>query len=237
VPLIVVQARMNSERLPGKVLEMLGDRPVLQWVIERCQETGFDVCVATGYPLRNEALQKVCDVTGVSLHRGPEANVLLRFKMLHLTLERDRYVRITADCPFIDPEVLTTVAEADGPITSNVYPIRSYPRGLDVESFSAAALMASVPFNADDREHVTPAIYRANAGYNVVQHPDQSQHRWCLDTPDDLVWMREVVARLGVVTTERLLDFLGDNPGWTHYDERSDSDGSRAGGGLRTPCP
>lgn len=225
---------MNSERLPGKVLEKLGDKPVLQWVIERCQQTGYDVCVATGYPLRNDALQKVCDRTGVQMYRGPEANVLLRYKMLHQIVERDRYVRITADCPFIDPAIIKDVATAAGQITSNVHPVRSFPRGLDVESFSAAALMAALPITADDREHVTPSIYRSAVGYNVVQHPSTAHHRWCLDTPEDLVWMREVVARLGVVTTERLMEFLEDHPGWVHYDEHPDTNGSRTRDGVRT---
>jgi len=165
----IIQARMGSHRLPGKVLMELGDRPALAWTVSaaRCIPGIGGVVVATGDDSSNDPIASWCAENDVDVHRGPEGDVLARFAGAARAAQADIVMRLTADCPLLDPEVcgqvLMLLEMGNVDYASNVDPA-SWPDGLDCEAFPAEAL-----FLADaeaqrphEREHVTPSI-RARA--------------------------------------------------------------------------
>ena len=213
--LAVIQARLGSTRLPGKTLADLGGRPMLAHVVERAAAIpGVDgVVVATTANPRDDRLADWARQAGLGCVRGSEDDVLDRF---HDALARhpcDAVVRVTPDCPFLDPKVSGLVVDAwlaaDGAVdyASNVEP-PTFPDGLDTEVISRAALAAAwhearLP---SDREHVTPFVRRDPRRFaqaSVRHDPDLSHLRWTVDTPADLDFARAVVARLGPAGRER----------------------------------
>ena len=201
----IVQARMGSTRLPGKVLERLGERPVLAWVIEGAAAiSGVDCAVvATSDKAQDDPIAAWCDHAGVRCHRGPEDDVLARYAMAAESEGADVVVRITADCPFIDPEVcgmvLARLSLSGADYASNVEP-RSWPDGLDCEAFTAEALRTSAEHACKpaEREHVTPYLrnnrHRFSHASVPCPIPGLGRHRWTLDTPEDLTRLRELAA-------------------------------------------
>lgn len=204
--LVVVQARTGSTRLPGKVLADLGGRPMLALQLARLArlDASYHVVVATSDRPGDDAVADIAAGAGVDVVRGSEQDVLGRFA---LALERwrcDTVVRLTGDCPLSDPGIvadavrLHRVERAD--YTSNVLP-RSFPKGLDVEVVTAAALEAAhteaVP--GPDREHVTPFVYRRPERFrlaNLDSGTSDGGEWWTVDTADDLADVRSIVDRL-----------------------------------------
>ena len=184
----IIQARMGSSRLPGKVLVDLCGRPVLHWVCDRVGRTaGVDrVVVATSDRAGDDRIAELCHALGVAVVRGSERDVLGRFRLAAEQHAADVVVRVTGDCPLLDPvvsgEVIALLSGSSYQYASNVHP-RRFPRGLDTEAFTVGALRAAAD-EADhpsDREHVTPYLLthpdRFSAGA-VVADADYSQHRW-----------------------------------------------------------
>jgi spore coat polysaccharide biosynthesis protein SpsF len=204
---VVIQARMGSTRLPGKILEGLGGMPVLEWVVRACRAaTRVDeVVVATSTDAGDDVLVEVCADLGVPLVRGSEDDVLSRFLVALQAHPADAVVRITADCPFADPALVDAVVaawQADPSLdyVSTVL-VRTLPHGLDVELVTADALRR-VGDSATDhhRVHVTSGVYTAPDDYRVMGlcfAPDASDIRVTLDTPEDLAMLRAVVAERG----------------------------------------
>ena len=201
----VVQARMGSTRLPGKVLAELGGRSVLALLLARLGTAGLGpAVVATSHLERDDILAAEAARLGAVVVRGPEDDVLSRFAA---TLERvpaDRVVRLTADCPLLDPQlVLAALAlhrTSGADYTSNTLE-RTFPDGLDVEVIEADALMEAAVEATDpfEREHVTPFLYRRPDRYRLasLETPALLGHeRWTLDTPEDLDQLRTIVAGL-----------------------------------------
>jgi len=206
----IVQARMGSSRLPGKVLAPLAGEPMLRRVMIRL-ESAMSVdqaVVATTVEALDDELAAVCGEWGVEVWRGSEDDVLDRFHDAAAAHGADAIVRVTSDCPFIDPELLDDVVRAyrerqsEIDYASNINPRRTYPRGLDVEVFSREVL-DRIWREEDDpalREHVTPTIWR-NPGrfrlHNVTAAADLSHHRWTVDTPEDLLLAQVVYDHFG----------------------------------------
>ena len=206
--LAVVQARLGSTRLPGKALIEIAGRPMLSHVIARALAVrGVDQTVlATTVSPDDDALVELAWRERVPSVRGSVEDVLDRFHSALLEYPADSILRVTADCPLLDPEVSGLVVtdylehreEAD--YVSNVQP-PTYPDGLDTEVFSAAALErawreARLP---SDREHVTTYIRHRRNGFrirNVAHGEDLSRHRWTVDEPRDLEFVRAVYAEL-----------------------------------------
>jgi len=200
---------MGSTRLPGKVLMDVGGRPVLAFMVQRLEssQTLSQVCVATSSLERDEPIVTLCEAMGTRCIRGPEEDVLERYRLAAEILGADVVVRLTADCPLICPKVMDQVVSAflaaDPPVdyASNCLR-RTYPRGLDTEVFSRSALdlaarEATVP---SDREHVTPFIWRQPRRFrhlNVEDTEDYSGLRWTVDTEEDLQFVRRMVGALG----------------------------------------
>lgn len=199
----VIQARMGSSRLPGKVMMELGGVPVLAHVVARARAApGVDaVCVATPITSQDDPLAELAQSLGAEVARGSETDVLSRYALAAEVTGADRVVRITADCPFLDPRVTGRVLgllDTGADYASNVAP-RSWPKGLDVEAFTRHALVRAheQAVDAYDREHVTPWMRAELPCANAALPSDaRAGWRWTLDHPEDLEFCRAVAWRL-----------------------------------------
>jgi spore coat polysaccharide biosynthesis protein SpsF (cytidylyltransferase family) len=205
--LAVIQARMGSTRLPGKVLADVEGEPLIGLLLARlARATRVDrVVVAISEQAADDVLEDALAGLGARVVRGPEQDVLTRF-LAAAEGHDGPVVRLTADCPLTDPLVVDAVierfAQTDGcAYASNVDP-RTYPDGLDVEVVSAEALRTAAREAQDplDREHVTSFVRRDPGRFPqaaLVHDPDLGDLRWTVDRPDDLEFVRETVRRLG----------------------------------------
>lgn len=199
---IVVQARMTSTRLPGKVLLPLGGEPMLTRLVQRLRRVRLAnaIVVATTTNASDDAIVALCEHLGVAHHRGSEHDVLSRYAEAAALHQADRVVRVTSDCPLIDPalidEAIARYRVGDVDCVSNMLP-PSWPYGMAVEVFSAQALAQAhaEARQAAEREHVTPFLYARPERYrlhNIASPVDLSAQRWTVDTPEDY----ELVCRL-----------------------------------------
>lgn len=205
---IIVQARMSSTRLPGKVLlEVLG-KPLLEYQIERLRRVrqADQIVVATTINAADDPITALCMRMGVPFWRGSEHDVLARYHDAARAHRAEVVVRVTSDCPLIDPSVIdATIAHylrhrAQLDYVSNSLE-RSFPRGLDTEVFSFDALAEAFAEAVDpaEREHVTPFLYRRPQRYrlgNVACREDLSRHRWTVDTPQDFELIDRIIGAL-----------------------------------------
>lgn len=206
-PLIVIQARMSSSRLPGKVLADVAGEPMLALMLRRLAPAGewAEIVVATSTERIDDPIAPVAEGIGARVVRGPRDDVLGRY-LLTIGDRAGPVVRLTADCPLIDPTLVReAVALFDRTpgcaYVSNVDP-RTFPKGLDVEVIDAEALrtIAAEPRTGAEREHVTAAIRddpRRFPAASLTGDADLSGLRWTVDYPDDLAFVRAVVERLG----------------------------------------
>jgi spore coat polysaccharide biosynthesis protein SpsF len=226
----VVQARMGSSRLPGKVLLDLAGDCMLAHVINRLKRAKAlsEVVVATTTEPADGALADLCADRGWPCFRGSENDVLDRYYRAAKERGADVVVRVTSDCPLIDPGLVDDVARevlahaGDCDYAANVWPRRTYPRGLDAEAFPFAALERA--WREDDnpawREHVTEYMVRHPERFRLcgVTHPtaDHSGHRWTVDTPEDLEFVRVVYRHFGgdSFSWEDALAAVGRHPEW-----------------------
>ncbi len=203
----VLQARMSSSRLPGKVLRPLLGQPMILRQIERlrrCRRLDR-IVVATGDHPSDDILAETLAGAGLDLVRGPLEDVLGRFLKVIETLGlTGDMVRLTADCPLADPDVIDACIdlrrEGGFDYASNGQ-VRTWPRGLDVEAFTVEALQrAGAEAVSDyDREHVTPWLYRPGSPFrrgDLVQARDDSALRWTVDLPEDFAFVERVYAAL-----------------------------------------
>ena len=204
----IVQARMGSTRLPGKVLLDLAGRSVLARVVERLRRAGLvdEILVATTDSSPDDRIVEECGRHSVAVFRGQEDDVLDRYYRAAKSIAAEVVVRITSDCPLIDPEVTDETIRrflAQRPdFASNCRLIRKYPRGLDTEVMTARALEQAWREADQDyqRVHVTPYIYENPAKFkllSVAADQDYSRHRWTIDTQEDLDLARAIYDRLG----------------------------------------
>ncbi len=201
----IIQARMGSTRLPGKVLMDLGGETVLARVVGRLRRaTRIDeIVVATTKSAPDDAIVQECFRLQVPSFRGSENDVLDRYYRAARVCAAGVVVRITSDCPVIDPELvdetIRVFKEQCGDYASNSFP-RTYPRGLDAEVFSMSALEQAWRDARElyEREHVTPYFYERPELFQLVSQRgriDYSQYRWTLDTAEDLALLRTIYAR------------------------------------------
>ena len=207
--LAIVQARLGSTRLPGKALLPVVNQPMLAHVIVRTLAVPgvAQVVLATTVSPEDDGLEQVAASLGVPTVRGSVDDVLDRFHSALRAYPADAIVRITADCPLLDPEVSGLVVadyvahREDADYVSNVEP-PTYPDGLDTEIVSAAALDRAwrEARLRSDREHVTTFIRARRHGFRLrnVEYPgaDLSGHRWTVDEPRDLEFVRAIYGEL-----------------------------------------
>ena len=203
--LCVLQARMGSTRLPGKVVAELAGRPALAFMLDRLAPLAVDqLVVATSTAAADARVEEVANEKGVAVVRGPEDDVLARFIVALDAYPAMHVVRLTGDCPLMDPALVATALEVHqrdaADYTSNTL-VRTFPDGLDVEVVTAAALREAndEAVDAAEREHVTPFVYGRPERYrlaNFESGDDLGAERWTLDTAADLDRLREIVAKL-----------------------------------------
>ncbi len=204
--LCITQARMGSSRLPGKVLREVMGRPLLHYHIERLQRAGSidELVVATSTDPGDDAIESFCAAAGVACFRGSEQDVLDRFYQCARDIDANIILRVTSDCPLIDPAVLDLAIAAfragdDDYLRTDP---AAYPRGLDAEVFSHVALETAWAEAKDpeEREHVTPFLYRnpERFGLDIFAEADAegAEFRLCVDEESDFRLVSAVLEAL-----------------------------------------
>jgi spore coat polysaccharide biosynthesis protein SpsF len=203
----IIQARMGSTRLPGKTLTDILGKPLLQHVIERVQHSEIinKIVVATTNKRDDDAIIELCHRINIESYRGRESDVLDRFYQCAKNFKANMIIRVTADDPFKDPEIIDkaiTELISDKSlhyVSNTIEP--TYPEGIDIEAFTFNALEKAWrdATTQSDREHVTPYIWRHPKIFklkNIKNVVDISDLRWTLDTLEDLKFTLEVYRRL-----------------------------------------
>lgn len=224
----IIQARMGSTRLPGKVMKQLCGKSVLAHVINRVKACPLvdEVIVATTNSTSDDLIVAESEICRAKWFRGSEEDVLERYYLAAKEYNADVVVRVTSDCPLFDHEVLTQMLDYFNTqiITgqqidylSNALNGRSYPRGLDAEVFTFNALENTF-LKADklyEREHVTPYIYEHPdifTSHSYKWEKDYSYYRWTLDTEDDFKLISNIYSELyeeeNIFTTDDVLSLL-----------------------------
>lgn len=223
---VIIQARMGSTRLPGKVLRLLGDRIALEWVVNAAKLIpGIDeVCIATSILSQDMPIVDWCKNNNICCFRGSESNVLSRYYDAACYLNADIIMRITSDCPFVDPfiasQVLHLVTNGVADYATNNMP-PTWSHGLDCEAFTFATL-ESAHKNAtkpDEFEHVTTFMRDNPYKFRVVNIscpiPNISQYRVTLDTKKDFIFLNKIAEKLrgkNIITVTDVLSAIKTIP-------------------------
>lgn len=227
---VIVQARMGSSRLPGKVLLPIGGRPMLSYQIERLRRvrSAQRIVVATTDLATDQPIVDFCAAEGVACVRGSEQDVLSRYWQAASLFDASVVVRVTSDCPLLEPELVDDAIAAyrEGGaydyVSNMLQP--TWPYGMAVEVFSAAALKDAHAEASDpaEREHVTPFIYWRPQRYrlrSLTRQPDLSSHRWTVDTPEDFRLVSLILEALypqrPQFSMSDVLALLEQHPDWT----------------------
>ena len=227
---IIVQARMTSTRLPGKVLKTVGGKPLLEYLIERLRRVRLAdaIVIATTTNDSDLPIVALCQRLQVPVTRGAEDDVLARYHDAAIQHAADVIVRVTSDCPLIDPQVVDALIaffqkhrDQYDYVATRLMP--SYPLGMDAEllTFHALDEAAHEALEPADREHVTPFIYRHPQRYRLANRSCEqnlAQHRWTVDTPEDFDLVGRIIGALYPVKPDFSLadirDLLLANPTW-----------------------
>lgn len=222
----IIQGRMSSSRLPGKILAEIASQPMLQRVFLRTSRAAnvTETIFATTTDPSDDPVAEYCDFSGIPFTRGSLFDVLDRYYQTAARAKADVVVRVTADCPVIDPalidDVVNTLLNGEYDFAANRLPPpfeRTYPIGLDVEVCTFAALKKAWKESTETfhREHVMPYFYEgvelttvnrrlqtgvSPRGFRValLNHTtDFGDYRWTVDTPEDLEFIRQVYSRFG----------------------------------------
>jgi glutamate-1-semialdehyde 2,1-aminomutase/spore coat polysaccharide biosynthesis protein SpsF len=221
----IIQARMGSSRLPGKSLAEIEGHPMLWHVVQRVKRaTMVDrVVVATSTAPADDAIEKMCRDNNVPCYRGSENDVLDRYYGTAQAEKASQIVRITADCPLIDPEVIDHVVSrfqrGDLDYASNAM-VRTYPDGLDTEicTFSALEKAWHEARKSSEREHVTPYLRTGKFRTANIENNSEFSYlhcRWTVDEREDLEFVRAVYASLrgkDSFLMEDILQLLREKP-------------------------
>lgn len=218
----IVAARMpanvpidsNERRLPGKVLMELSGITILHHVVNRLRESRLidEIIIASTKNPLNESIIKECNKIDVKYFLGDEEDVLNRFYEVSKQSKADTFVRVSADCPLLDPQINDMViklfldgrgrfdygSNADN-VNKGLMNRRTFPRGLDIEVFSAEALKRAYQYDRSTRAHVTPYMYthlNEFCIFRLENWKDYSDYRWTVDTVEDLKMMRQIFENL-----------------------------------------
>ncbi len=230
--LALLQARMSSRRLPGKVLKPILGKPMILHQIDRIRRARLieELVLVTSTDASDDELATACQDYGVSVFRGNLDDVLDRFYQAAVGADADHIVRLTGDCPLADPAVIDQVIRLhlDGNFdyTSNAHP-PTMPDGLDVEIFRFQELANAWRATNEkyDREHVTAWIYhRAECSLgNLENIPDLSALRWTVDEPEDFEFVRNVYEAIYMQNNsfgmDDILRFVSENPAITELNQ------------------
>lgn len=209
---------MGSSRLPAKVMRQIEGRTVLEEVLSRCAAIPGANCVVCAVPDRDAStpIESIARSCGVEVFRGSETDVLGRYLGAARMAKADVVMRVTSDCPLIDPDICgevlaLRVRESADYAANNL--TRTFPHGLDCEAFTTAALAEADVTATEkyDREHVTPWLRRAphlKRANLVAENPRHVDERWTLDFPEDLRFLEAVFRALPPGSPGRMGDVL-----------------------------
>lgn len=228
----VVQARRGSSRLPDKVLMPLAGKPVLAHAIERCgMIPGVSrVIVAVPDSKHNDPLASLAASCGAHVVRGSEQDVLSRYVRAAQSFESDYVMRVTADCPLLDPQVCGDLLAQVMARKAHYGVTAWWPHGLDCEVMERGVLMEAdrATDNPLDREHVTLWMKRNEALERFVYHADQNYaetHRWVLDYPEDKIFLERVFAhfadRDGIPGWQEIAAYVDSQEGLSAVNQES----------------
>lgn len=205
---LIIQARMTSTRLPGKVMKEVLGIPLLEYQIRRLKRSKLvnKIIVATTINKTDQPIIDLCDRLSISTYRGSEDNVLSRYYESAVENKANIVVRITSDCPLIDPLIVDQIVDCyirnrdKYDYVSNTIK-RTFPRGMDVEVFSFFALEKAYKEATKEyeKEHVTPHIYKNTNKFKVLGYEcdeDHSIHRWTVDTSQDFELVKKIIESL-----------------------------------------
>jgi len=218
----IIQARMSSTRLPGKVLKRASGRTMLERLLERVKQARLvdQVVVATTTDPADDAIVNACRRYRTEVFRGSPQDVLDRYYQAAWQYQADIVVRLTADYPLVDAKLIDEVVDAlitkQMDLVCNRLPppfTRTYPIGLDVEACTFAALETAWrnATQKNEREHVLPYLYSVPGRFKVLKldhSEDLGQLRWTLDTPQDLILLRRIYRNFGGRNDFSWLDVL-----------------------------
>ena len=225
--LAILQARVSSTRLPGKVLAPILGEPMIARQVERIGRAIRidDLVIATSSDRSDDPLAAWAEAEGLTVYRGSLDDVLGRFVGVIAAHAPDTVVRLTADCPLASPSVIDAVIDnftaSDVDYCSNTL-TPTFPDGLDVEVVRARVLTEVAEMSTDpaEREHVTLGVYRRPEQFTLANYAgdtDLSKLRWTVDTADDLAFVRRVYEALYETTpdfeTRDILDLIARTPG------------------------
>lgn len=223
----IIQARMGSTRFPGKVLEPLCDSTVLGYVIDRCKQCSAleNVIVGTSNLPVDDKIEEYLEAMSVPVFRGNETDVLLRYVEAANKFSIQNIVRITADCPLIDPNVIHRVVNLYRIEPCDYAYIEGYPNGLgEAEVVSLGALEKALALTSPNetvyREHVTTYIYKHPKDFklSIQQSPgvlNRPDLRFCLDEQNDLKVIRHVARHFYPCKdfdTSEIISYMENNP-------------------------
>jgi spore coat polysaccharide biosynthesis protein SpsF len=226
---IVIQARVGSSRLPGKILKKVKGRPLLTLLFDRLQGLADHPQLICAIPdsAENEPLRELCGQSGVSVFAGPEQDVLKRYVLAARDFDLTDVVRITSDCPLLDPRIVEKVIDrhlsGEWDLTLNESGVEgAFPRGMDVEVVKASTLdrIDQAARESFYREHVTLYLYKNPEKFAVQilspqPHQARPDLRLCIDEPADLAVVRCVFQafwpRLDF-SLQEIIAYLDKNP-------------------------
>lgn len=225
--LVVIQARTNSKRIPGKIFKKIGNTVVYKEVLRRAElvENIDKVCFAISDNQTDDFFAKELGRNGIDFIRGDEENVLNRFIKVSKKFLFDHIIRIPCDKPLIDPDIISFLTkkyfeENADYACINITP--SWPHGLDIEIFKTKLLSLSYESSRDPKnlEHVTPWM-RENKNLKIINlksKTDLSFHRWTIDYEEDLQLVRQIFSKLNYYNNsyptsyKDVLNILDENP-------------------------
>jgi spore coat polysaccharide biosynthesis protein SpsF len=207
LPTIIVQARLSSSRLPGKMLKLINGKPILKYVIERLQlcENAGGLIVATSSDESDDAINNLCKRIGVKCFRGELNDVASRFSSLIVEEDINSFVRINGDSPMIDNEIVDHAIylfnKGEYDIVTNVFP-RSFPKGQSVEVIKTDVFNPVVLelMTEEDKEHVTTYFYRNSDDYNILNFsmkPELNHIQLSVDTEEDFTEADKILKSMG----------------------------------------
>jgi|SRR3954469_7166490 len=203
---IITQARMTSTRLPGKIFKEINHKSLMKYHTQRLQQSGIDVIIATTKNAADDIVQQFAEKEQLKFYRGDENNVLSRYYEAAQKYNLDIIIRVTSDCPLIDPHLIRNNLEKYLKLNNlQLYMAngmeRTFARGFDFEIFSFQLLEEAFKkaTNAADLEHVTPYIWKNRSGkvelYPVKQPVDNSRFRITVDTAEDFELIKQLIEK------------------------------------------
>ena len=219
---------MTSSRLPGKILKQVCGRTLLDYHASRLlqSQTIDRLVIATTLNVTDDPVEKFCEMRNIACVRGSEGDVLSRYQQALAAYPADIIVRVTSDCPLIDPVLLDQVInyflKHQDQYDYVTLGSGDYPRGLDVEVFSRFALETAYlqGHEGHEREHVTPYIYRQGGEFRcgVLPSPERlGHHRWCVDEPADFELVSNILGHFegrDDFSWRECLLLIDKNPAW-----------------------